>query len=149
MRIVLHIIALVLVVAVSCGRSGEYTGYHEIEPSGWPYGDVLEYTVSLRDSVALRPMLLTLTHDNSYNYSNLWLEVRYTERGGGAHVDTVNVEMCDVYGNWYGNGLPGHYQLVDTLSVRPVALADSSVVCVRHIMRVDTLTGISQIGIRY
>lgn len=149
MRIVLHTIALVLVVAVSCGRSGEYTGYYEIEPSGWPYGDVLEYTVSLGDSAALRPMLLTLTHDNSYNYSNLWLEVRYTERGGGAHVDTVNVEMCDVYGNWYGNGLPGHYQLVDTLSVRPVALADSSVVSVRHIMRVDTLTGISQIGIRY
>ncbi|MDE5634733.1 MAG: gliding motility lipoprotein GldH [Muribaculaceae bacterium] len=149
MRRVLHIIALLLVVAISCGRSGEYTGYHEIKPSGWAYGDGLEYTVSVGDSMALRPMLLTLTHDNSYNYSNLWIEVRYTERGGEVHVDTVNVEMCDVYGNWYGNGLPGHYQLVDTLSRGPVSLADSSVVSVRHIMRVDTLTGISQIGIRY
>lgn len=94
-------------------------------------------------------MLVTLTHDNSYSYSNLWLEIVYTDDARIEHTDTVNIEMCDVFGNWYGTGLPGHYQLTDTLSRKPVSLADSSVVKVRHIMRVDTLTGISQIGIRY
>lgn len=134
---------------MACGRSGEYTGYHEFTPSGWPYGENCDYVVRIGDQAASRPLLVTLTHDNSYNYSNLWLEVSYTDAHKVKHVDTVNVGMCDVYGNWYGSGLPGHYQLTDTLSRGCISLTDSSLVSIRHIMRVDTLTGISQIGIRY
>ena len=43
--------------------------------------------------------------------------------------------------------MPGHYQFTDTLLGRPLTLADSSRISVRHIMRVDTLRGISQVGI--
>jgi len=148
-KLLVVIFTVLLVVTVACTGAGGYTGYKEIPDTGWPYGDDCDYAVSTGDSVATGRLLLSITHDNSYEYSNLWVEVTYDDADNVHHVDTVNVAMCDALGNWYGKGLPGHYQFTDTLTRHAVALADSSVVKVRHIMRVDTLTGISQIGIRF
>lgn len=129
------------------GAGHGYSGYRDLPGDGWPYGDVCVYTVESRDSVVSGTMSVSLTHDNTYEYSNLWLEVSYTDAEGTAHKDTVNVPMCDPYGNWYGDGLPGRYQLRHTTSATPVSVADGSSIAVRHIMRVDTLEGISRLGL--
>lgn len=139
---------MAVLIAGGCTGGHKYSGYSNIDPSGWCYGETCDFTVALPDSVATGYMLLSLTHDNSYAYSNLWVEVTY-DSGSRHMVDTVNVPMCDAYGNWYGKGMPGHYQLTDTITLRPVTLTDSSRVTVRHIMRVDTLRGISQVGLEF
>lgn len=147
-RFFISIVILILAVT-SCTDGREYTGYKNISIQGWSYSDNCDYVVITGDSVSSRYLLVAITHDNSYEYSNLWLEVSYEDNLAQRHVDTVNVHMCDSYGNWYGKGLPGHYQLTDTLVKHRVSLKDSAKVTVRHIMRVDTLTGISQVGIRF
>ncbi|MDE7386789.1 MAG: gliding motility lipoprotein GldH [Muribaculaceae bacterium] len=141
------LIILILVATVSsCTGGYKYSDYREVATEGWPYGERFDYTVTGRDSVFTGTLMVSLTHDNSYEYSNIWLEV--TVPGDSTvMVDTVNVTLCDPYGNWYGNGMPGHYQFTDTLVGRPLTIADSSRITVRHIMRVDTLRGISQVGI--
>ncbi len=137
-----------VLVAAGCTGSHEFTGYRNIGPEGWSYGDRFDFNVGLADSVSTGHILLSVTHDNSYEYSNIWFEVSYDD-GGRECVDTVNLTMCDALGNWYGKGLPGHYQFTDTVTRHPVTLTDSSRVTVRHIMRVDTIRGISQIGIEF
>lgn len=141
------LIILILVATVSsCTGGYKYSDYREVAPEGWPYGERFDYTVTGRDSVFTGMLMVSLTHDNSYEYSNIWLEVT-VPGDSSVMVDTVNVTLCDPYGNWYGNGMPGHYQFTDTLIATPLTLADSSRITVRHIMRVDTLRGISQVGI--
>ncbi|MCM1449746.1 MAG: gliding motility lipoprotein GldH [Clostridiales bacterium] len=147
-RLTLILSSLLAIAMLSCDYKGEFSGYAEIADDGWPYGERLAYTIDLgSDSVAMADVELTLTHDNSYEYSNLWIEVSY-DTPSGELVDTVNVPMCDVYGNWYGKGLPGYYQLVYKLTPHQVQLVDSGRIVVRHIMRVDTLGGITQVGVR-
>lgn len=148
-RIITVTLILILVATVSsCTGGYKYSDYRDVDPAGWPYGERFDYTVTGRDSLLDGILMVSLTHDNSYEYSNVWLEVTVPAADGGATmVDTVNVTLCDSYGNWYGKGMPGHYQLTDTLIAAPLTLADSSRVSVRHIMRVDTLRGISQVGI--
>ena len=137
----------ILVATVSsCTGGYKYSDYREVAPTGWPYGERFDYIVTGRDSLITGTLMVSLTHDNSYEYSNIWLEVTVPV-DSSLTVDTVNVTLCDPYGNWYGNGMPGHYQFTDTLLARPLTLADSSRISVRHIMRVDTLRGISQVGI--
>ena len=137
----------ILVATVSsCTGGYKYSDYREVAPTGWPYGESFDYIVTGRDSLITGTLMVSLTHDNSYEYSNIWLEVTVPV-DSSLTVDTVNVTLCDPYGNWYGNGMPGHYQFTDTLLARPLTLADSSRISVRHIMRVDTLRGISQVGI--
>ncbi len=148
MKIYLNIILAILAVAVSaCGRDGyQYTGYSSLSPQGWAYGDACEFHVAGGDSIITGNIVLSVTNDNTYPFSNLWLEVSYNALDR-THRDTIEVKLCDVYGNWYGHGLPGHYQLSDTLDTGIVSLRDSSTVRVRHIMRVDTIQGISQLGL--
>ena len=143
------VLLMSVIIAVSaCSRDGyQYTGYHNIGPHGWAYGSPLEFDVSQAPSPLVGNIIVSVTNDNSYPYRNLWLEVTYDSTDGARCCDTVNIAMCDLYGNWYGNGLPGHYQLSDTITVSPVTVADSSLIRVRHIMRVDTIRGISQVGL--
>lgn len=141
------LLASVIIAVSACSRDGyKYTGYHNIESSGWSYGTPFEFDLSGSSSPVSGDIIISVTNDNSYPYRNLWLEISYESIGGPCR-DTVNVSMCDLYGNWYGNGLPGHYQLSDTVTASPVTFADSSVIRVRHIMRVDTVRGLSQIGL--
>lgn len=141
------IFAILSIAVLACGRDGyQYTGYANLPAAGWAYGDPCEFLVTGVDTVTTGHIVLSLTNDNTYPFSNLWLEVSYNGPDR-LHRDTVEVILCDVYGNWLGAGLPGHYQLSDTLDSGPVSLLDSSVVKVRHIMRVDTIRGISQVGL--
>lgn len=144
----LLLITTLITLLAACTREREFTAYTTIDWQGWPYGSPVEYVVHIPDSTATGMLSLSLTHDNNYPYSNLWLEISYRD-GEQPHCDTVNIEMCDVYGRWYGKGLPGHYQLTHRLIDRPVLLHDSDVVTIRHIMRVDTLPSISQVGIGF
>ena len=97
------------------------------------------------ESVALRSLGIALRHDNDYPYRNLWLEVTYGTPPA-MHRDTVSIELADIYGRWHGNGLGPSYQMAATVDPA-VTLSDSSRISIRHIMRVDTLRGIRQIGI--
>ena len=144
----LLLITILTTLLAGCTGKREFTAYNSIDNTGWAYSMPLDYTIELPDSMATGLLSLSLTHDNNYPYSNLWLEVSYPD--GEQHCkDTVNIEMCDVYGRWYGKGLPGHYQLTHPLINKPITLHDSDVVTVRHIMRVDTLHNISQAGVGF
>ena len=60
--------------------------------------------------------------------------------------DTLDIRLADVYGRWLGSGFGASYQREVTVS--PAAVVDiTRPVALRHIMRVDTLQGIEQVGI--
>lgn len=132
----------------ACTGGHEFSGYKDLSPRGWAYGEQCDFTVTTGGDTVSGNLVLSLTHDNSYPYSNLWIEMTLVAPDGSTiSVDTVNIAMCDDSGKWYGKGMPGHYQLSDTVTKRPVDLPDSARVSLRHVMRVDTLGGISQIGV--
>lgn len=144
-------IASLLLIAVSCsGGAGRYevTDYRDIPATGWEYGTSLRMNIESPDSINHGTMLLSITHDNSYEYRNLWLETTYTDPSGRLMTDTVNIELCDALGAWHGTGLPGRYQLTDTI-LSHVTLPRQATIAVRHIMRADSLSGISQVGISF
>lgn len=90
-------------------------------------------------------MILVVRHSNAYEYSNIWLNIRYSARDTVVN-DTLNICLADDFGNWYGKGMGVSYQFTDTVA-RDVTLDTSSPVKVWHIMRADTLPDIEQIGI--
>lgn len=141
----------IAVIVTACGQVDSFSRYSDIGADGWPYGQTFEYRVGATprgDSVMTGVLTISVTHDNMYEYSNLWVEVqRYDTLSGLRQVDTLNIPLCDNMGNWYGKGLPGHYQLSHAISPQPVTLHTGDRISLRHIMRVDTLTGISQVGL--
>ncbi len=152
MRRAAWVLTAVTALLAGCSRPtppGEAAGFHSIPASGWAYGDTLEFEPTPEQAAAAGTgrIAIAVRHTNGYLYSNLWLELATPVPGTDSmRLDTVNIPLADVYGKWYGRGVGVSYVAVDTLagtygydSARPARL--------RHIMRVDTLPDVEQIGL--
>lgn len=153
MRIRLKDIVITLVVVVAgwaaVGCSGDvvnsYSDYSSLPSYGWTYTDVRQFNVTHRDSVCSGTLVVGLRHNGDYPYTDIQLGVEYSD-GDNLRHDTLTVALSDSFGKWIGNGVGYSFQVTDTvgrirhhISGRPVR--------VRHLMRCDTLPGISQIGV--
>lgn len=149
MKTLLHIIlTAILGVLVSCSSPElSQAEFVTIPARGWAYADTLAINVPTADSIAVGRLAVAVRHSNAYLYRNLWLEVS-TPLADTVVADTVNVLLADNYGRWYGRGVGVSYMLSDTLPGH-VCLTRGKPVRVRHIMRVDTLADIEQIGLTF
>lgn len=146
--VVFGVISLLSGMAACVPGHNDYSGFQHIPADGWAYAAPVEFVVSPADSVADGVMSVAVRHSNAYPYSNLWLELS-TYRGDSIMSrDTVNVRLADIYGRWFGHGLGTSYQITDTLPGR-VELCRGTRVVLRHLMRVDTLSGIEQVGVSF
>lgn len=141
----------VILSTVAC-TGGESSRFNTLPEQGWAYPDTLifqQLTDTAGDAIpTIGELALTIRHTNAYLYSNIWLEVSYTDTSASQHTDTLSVELCDVYGRWYGKGAGSLFQIERIVNPH-VALRPGSEVKVRHIMRVDTLTGVERIGMAF
>lgn len=135
-------------VCAGCSPAGNsFSSYEFLPQDGWRYGDTIVFRPEMADSTATGVLTLSLRHTNDYAYSNLWLEVSVRDSLGQT-TDTVNVVMADRLGRWLGRGIGTDFQPSDTIAPR-IRLNRGSEIRVRHIMRVDNLTDVEQIGIAF
>lgn len=126
----------------------DFSEFRNLPAEGWLYGDTVKFIPSIEDSTATGLLTVAIRHNNEYEFSNLWLEITRNTPGGVLRRDTVNLELSDIYGRWHGNGFGASYQYSDTVEY-PASIINGSPLMVRHIMRVDTLCDIEQIGITF
>ncbi|MDE5827099.1 MAG: gliding motility lipoprotein GldH, partial [Duncaniella sp.] len=135
---------------LSCGGR-DYSHWTNLPAEGWVYGDTvlldpLDSSLPDNDSLVGGALKLALRHGNSYQYSNIWLEMTYRTDDRRMIRDTINLPLADIYGRWLGSGFGASYQ--QEILVSPQTTIDlTRPVALRHIMRVDTLAGVEQIGI--
>ncbi len=151
MRALLLSIAAALACCLlgACGGAGHadgrvvFSAFRPVEPGGWRFTDTISMPLDkMTDTAAVRGNLaVTVRHSVEYPYSNLWLEVILPQ-------DTVavDIELADVFGSWHGSGMGLTYERTDTV-LRGVELAPGDTVKLHHLMRVDTVPGIEQIGV--
>lgn len=144
-------VALIALLSACSPGERDYSRWENLPPEGWLYTDTVsllavDTALTDNDSIVSGDVLLALRHSNDYPYSNIWLELTYHGEGHTLVRDTINLRLADVYGRWLGSGFGAGYQQEVTASpgaridlTRPVEL--------RHIMRVDTLHGIEQVGV--
>lgn len=142
------LIALLIALMVSaCSSDGVYfSDFRDIDPAGWAKQQ--SYNFVFPDSV-VRPgsdLVLQLRHDNYYPYRNLYVKVDYFSHGKQVSSDDVNVALADKFGNWYGSGLGGLYQLSVPLRSN-VAPGQFDEVMIWHNLRQDTVKNIANIGL--
>lgn len=109
------------------------------------YTDSIGFTLFSLDSTAARRLYVAVSHSDDYPYSNLWLEVTYRDSAECVR-DTVGLTLADRYGKWQGHGIGTSYQ-VEAQACDGVNPKDGSHVTIRHVMRADTLKGITRIGV--
>ena len=147
-RLPLILVLIILCLGACTPGHNDFNDFENLPGEGWVYGDTVTFVTDTLDSLPVTGTVeVSVRHNNTYLYRNLWLEITYASNGYTCH-DTLNMELADVYGRWHGNGFGASYQYSLPLP-RKVSLGPGTRIGVNHIMRVDTLTGLEQLGIRF
>lgn len=151
MRVTAVIIAALSVLVSACGGKRAYSSWENLPTEGWLYTDTvsllpLDTTLIDNDSLVNGSVKIALRHSNEYPYSNIWLQLAYYDDRGLKTLDTVKMVLADAYGRWLGSGFSSGFQVEKTVS-RDARIDLTRPIELRHILRVDTLPGIEQVGI--
>ncbi len=148
--------AVVAISAASCGITGSrgngddnyFSAFTAFPKAEWEYAVPSQFRVdTLRDSISRGgTLILSLRHTAGYEYSNIWLELSYPLTDSTSAADTFNIVLADDFGHWLGRGIGPSVQITDTLST-DFTVRRGETVTLRHIMRMDTLRNIEQVGI--
>lgn len=148
MRKLLVFITLTLCLGACIPGHNDYSDFYNLPNSEWKYNDTILFTPEITDSTTQGKLSVAIRHDNQYIYSNIWIEVSYLNLDSVTQRDTMNIQLADIYGKWHGKGIGASFQIENTIN-DDYRLANGNPIKIRHIMRTDTLHGISQIGILF
>ena len=141
--------AAALLTAASCDRpSYRLSQWHTLDNGGWAYADTLTFNNDDADTLEVGRVVVGVRHTANYPYSNLWMEMSYDAGDTIPARDTVEVRLADAFGHWQGSGSGSSYQFTDTVIPRH-RIVPGTRVRLRHIMRMDTVPELEQIGLTF
>lgn len=141
------LIGLVLCLS-SCAHPEMYYRYHSFEESSWHKDSVVRFDLPVTDTLSSYDVFIEVRNNNKYPYKNLWLFVDFQLPSGETRRDTVEINLADDYGKWYGKGLSLYELTVPYEQNRQYHHKGSYVYTIQQAMRDDILTGISDIGLK-
>lgn len=133
----------------ACGSNAFFQDSRMIPEEGWRKNDFVTFDFDLADTSASYNVLVDVRNNDAYPFRNFWLFVHVMMPDSAEFSDTLDCTLADSYGKWLGKSSGSMYHV-------PVAFrldTKFSVPGKYHFdlvqgMRMDTLPGISEIGIR-
>ncbi len=146
-----NIVLLLLLIsfAVSCTNQDElFYQFKSTESSNWNKDKLFDFAVEVSDTSGIYDVFVEIRNTDQYKFRNLWLFVSNKTPEGNSKKDTINCELADMYGKWYGKG-SNHYTLVLPLdqNIR-FRIPGTYIYSVRQGMREENLKGITDVGLR-
>ncbi len=140
---------IMLFIFSSCNSTVTFDDNISIDENGWYKNDFARFDLMIDDSNSTYNYYLNLRHTVDYRYSNLYVFMKTTYPNGNISRDTIEFVLADKSGKWYGNGW-GNIKDNSILLVEGIKfpLIGPYTFQIQQAMRVDTLKGISNIGIR-
>ena len=132
----------------SCSRNEFFFKYHSFANAEWDQNNPVVFDVKIDDNSQPYDVLIELRNNNDYPFSNIWLFIDYKTPAGHNRTDTIGVDLADIYGKWYGEGL-SLYNLSIPYETS-VFFPDTGryIYSIYQGMRDNPLKGISDIGLK-
>lgn len=139
------VLASAALCLMGCSSDIVYSDSQTIYRAEWTVGNSLTFNAPTEAGTYSIDVLLRST--SQYEFQNIWLFVDTQIGDSILQTDTIEGRLSDNFGRRLGQGIGS--TLTDYVSLHDsIALADTTYrFTVRHGMRVDTLQGISDVGI--
>lgn len=145
------IIGLTLTVAcgiTSCDRLPLYSHYEPTPSTGWEKNDTVCFGIPTIKETGYYKEELGLRINEDYPFLGLCLIVQQIVLPSGyCHYDTLNCKLIDKKGTIRGTGI-NHYQYTFHVNTIRLAEGDSLRILVKHNMKREIMTGVTDIGIK-
>lgn len=147
----ISILATLILVLIlhGCGRNVVFTDSEAMPGKIWKLADIPVFTIPVKDTVTSNNIFFTIRTGSSYPFRNIWLFVTTISPDRKSITDTIQFELADEKGNWYGKGLGDIHDLklpYKTNIYFPVS--GDYQVNIQHGMRVEDLKGVYDVGLR-
>jgi gliding motility-associated lipoprotein GldH len=136
-------------IMISCGRNVVFTGSEPLKGKTWKLEDIPVFSIPVKDTVNSNNIFFTIRTGSSYPFRNIYLFVTTTSPEGKSLTDTLQYELADEKGNWYGKGFGDIHELkLPFKSNVFFPVSGTYRINIQHGMRMEDLKGVYDIGLR-
>lgn len=144
------IIALIFFLLLSsCNSNVVYTNSQVMKAETWKLADTPVFEVPVNDTLTSNNVIFTLRNGSSFPFRNIYLFVSTTSPDGKTITDTLQYNLADEKGKWYGKGFGDIHELnLPYKSNVYFPRKGIYVFKIQHGMRMENLKGIYDIGLK-
>ncbi|MCB2206895.1 MAG: gliding motility lipoprotein GldH [Bacteroidetes bacterium] len=139
----------VSIILHSCNLNGIYNESITIDEKGWYKNDLARFEVAIDDTLQSYDFYINIRNTTEYRYSNLYIFLNTRFPNNNISRDTIEFVLADIEGRWLGKGW-GAVKENSILLSRNMRFPLKGIYefKIQQAMRVDTLDGISDVGIQ-
>lgn len=145
----LLIILTSLFLLVSCNSKVVYTDSQAMPKKTWGLMNTPTFRMPVTDTINSNNVYFTIRTGSSYPFRNIYLFVTTTSPNGKVITDTLQYNLADEKGKWYGKGLGDIHEL--NLPYKSNVFFPVKGIYqfkFQHGMRVENLNGVYDLGVR-
>jgi gliding motility-associated lipoprotein GldH len=138
-----------LVLLSSCNSNVVFTDSLEMPGRTWKLLDIPAFKIPVTDTLNSNNVFFTIRTGSSYPFRNIYLFVTTTSPDGKNITDTLQYNLADEKGKWYGKGFGDIHELNLPYKTNVYfPFKGSYQFKIQHGMRVEDLKGVYDFGLR-
>lgn len=148
-RFSFHITLISLLLLLSCNGKVVYTDSLSMDNETWKLMNIATFKVPISDTINSNNVIFTVRNGSSFPFRNIYLFVTTTSPDGKAITDTLQYNLADEKGRWYGKGFGDIHEL--NLPYKSNVYFPAKGIYefkIQHGMRVEDLKGVYDFGLR-
>jgi len=148
-RFSFHITLIFFLLLLSCSGNVVYTDSRSMDNETWKLMDIATFKVPIKDTTNSNNVIFTVRNGSSFPFRNIYLFVTTTSPDGKAITDTLQYNLADEKGRWYGKGFGDIHEL--NLPYKSNVYFPAKGIYefkIQHGMRVVDLKGIYDFGLK-
>jgi gliding motility-associated lipoprotein GldH len=138
-----------LLLLLSCNSNVVYTNSHAMGKEIWALNDIPAFKVPITDTVNSNNVLFTIRSGSAFPFRNIFLFVTTTSPDGKQITDTLQYNLADEKGKWYGKGFGDIHEL--NLPYKSNVFFPVKGIYefkIQHGMRIENLKGVYDFGLK-
>jgi len=133
----------------ACNSDVVYTNAEPMSEEIWKVQDIPEFTVPITDTLNSNNVFFTIRTGSAYPFRNIYLFVTTASPDGRSITDTLQYNLADEKGVWFGKGFGDIHELkLPYKSNVYFPVTGSYIFRIQHGMRVLDLKGVYDVGMR-
>jgi len=138
-----------LLLLHSCHSNIVYTNSQVMAGKTWKLTDIPTFKVPITDTLNSNNVIFTIRSGSSFPFRNIYLFVTTKSPDGRNITDTLQYNLADEKGKWYGKGFGDIHELnLPYKSNVYFPLKGTYEFKIQHGMRIENLKGVYDFGLR-
>jgi len=141
------LIPVLFLIITACGRNILFTDSVSMPHKTWELSNIPVFNYPVEDTISKTNLSFTIRTGSDFPFRNIFLFVTATSPDGKSVTDTIEYELADEKGNWYGKGSGDIHELKLLYKSNVFfPLKGNYNFKIQHGMRIGDLKGVYDLG---